>query len=145
MSEGATTQQSSSFFPQLPIEPVAAGTSLIDTDEVFGFRWPLADALIDVTLPCPHGAQGGDLRAMILGDIRYGNRILVDIHADKECAETGTWLAAELRVDVATSCGGVYLKVLQIQARMASVVSPVLPWGLPVGLGGLPRLEEQRS
>jgi hypothetical protein len=23
---------------------------------------------------------------MILGDIRHGNRILVDIHSDKECA-----------------------------------------------------------
>jgi hypothetical protein len=68
------------------IEPVATGASLIDKDEVFGFRWHLTDELIDVTRSCPHGAQGGDLSAMSLGDIRDGNRIVVDIHSDKECA-----------------------------------------------------------
>jgi hypothetical protein len=77
------------FFPEIPLEPVAAGASLRDKDEVCGFRWHLPDKLIDITLACPNGAQGGDLGAMRLGDIRHGNRLFVDIHADKECARLG--------------------------------------------------------
>jgi hypothetical protein len=74
------------FFLQIPIEPGATGASLRDKDEVVGFRWPLADEWINVTLTCPKGAQGGHCGAMILGDIRHSNGILVDIHADEECA-----------------------------------------------------------
>jgi hypothetical protein len=74
------------FFPQIPLEPVATGTSLRDKDEVFGFRWHLADALIDVALTCPNGAQVRYLSAMVLGDRRHGNSIFVDIHANEECA-----------------------------------------------------------
>jgi hypothetical protein len=28
----------------------------------------------------------GDLSAMVLGDIRHGNRIFVNIHSDEECS-----------------------------------------------------------
>jgi len=74
------------FLPQIPIEPVATRASLIDKDEVFGFRWHLADELIDVALTCPNGSQVSHLSAMVLGDIRHGNRIFVDIHSNEECA-----------------------------------------------------------
>lgn len=77
------------FFLQITIEPIATRPRFVDEDKVLGVRWHLADELIDVTLSCPHGAQGGDLGAMILGDIRHGNRILVDIHSDTECARLG--------------------------------------------------------
>jgi hypothetical protein len=74
------------FFPQIPIEPVATRASLIDKDEVFGFRLHLADELIAVALTCPNGSQVSHLSAMVLGDIRHGNRIFVDIHSNEECA-----------------------------------------------------------
>jgi hypothetical protein len=53
---------------------------------MFGFRLHFTDELIDVTLTGPNGAQVGYLSAMVLGDIRHGNRIFVDIHSDEECA-----------------------------------------------------------
>src|SRR5262249_41620701 len=77
------------FFHQIPIEPVATGPRFIDEHQMCGFRLHLTDEVIDVTLACPNGAQGGDLGAMLLGDIRDGNRLFVDIHSDKECARLG--------------------------------------------------------
>jgi hypothetical protein len=74
------------FVPERPIAPGATGASLRDKEEVCGFRWHRTEEVIDVTLACPHGAQGGDLGAMLLGDIRHGHRRLVDIHAEEECA-----------------------------------------------------------
>jgi len=74
------------FWPEIPLEPVATGARLRDQDEGGGLRLPLADHLIDGTLACPNGAQGGDCGAMLLGAIRYGNRLFVDIHADEACA-----------------------------------------------------------
>src|SRR5215510_10719632 len=72
--------------PQIPREPGATGTSLREKDAVWGLRWHRADEWIAVTRPGPPSAQGGDLGAMLLGDIRHGHRILVDIQAAKECA-----------------------------------------------------------
>jgi len=74
------------FLPQIPLEPGATRASLIDKEEVCGFRWHLADALIDVALTCPNGSQVRHLSAMVLGDIRHGNSIFVDIHSNEECA-----------------------------------------------------------
>ena len=53
---------------------------------MFGRRWPLAEAWIDVTLTCPNGPEGEDLGAVILCDIGNGDGIRVDIHSDIECA-----------------------------------------------------------
>ena len=53
---------------------------------MFGFRLHFAYELIDVTLAGANGAQVGHLSAVILGDIRHGNRLFVDIHSDEECA-----------------------------------------------------------
>ena len=77
------------FFRQIAVEPVATGSGFIDKDEVCGLGLHLADELIDVTLTRANGAQVGHLGAMILGDIRHGNGVLVDIHADEECARLG--------------------------------------------------------
>ena len=74
------------FVLQIPLEPGATGASLRDKDEVCGFRWHLAEEWINVTLTCPNGAQGGHCGAMLLGDIRPSNGILVDSHADEACA-----------------------------------------------------------
>jgi hypothetical protein len=77
------------FFLQIPLEPRATRPRCVDEEKVLGVRWHRAEEWIDVTLSCPNGAQGGDLGAMLLGDIRHGNRILVDIHAEKEGARLG--------------------------------------------------------
>jgi hypothetical protein len=45
------------FLPEIPIEPGATGTSLIDKDAVCGLRLHRPDELINVTLSCPNGAQ----------------------------------------------------------------------------------------
>jgi hypothetical protein len=74
------------FFRQIAVEPVAARARFIDEDEVFGLRLHLADELIDITLTSPNGSQVSHLSAMVLGDIRHGNRIFVDIHSNEECA-----------------------------------------------------------
>ena len=52
-------------------------------------RWPLTKKVIDSTLLCSKSAYRGDLGALVLGDIRHGKRVLVDIPADKECARLG--------------------------------------------------------
>lgn len=74
------------FFHQMPIEPGTTGASLIDKDEMCRFGLHLAEALIDVALAGTDGPQVGALSSMVLSDIRHGDRIFVDIHADKECA-----------------------------------------------------------
>jgi hypothetical protein len=75
-----------SIFPR-PAE-IAHGfiSHLIDKDQTCGLGVPLADALLHGTLAGANRSEGGDLCAVLLGDIRYGNRILVDIHANEECA-----------------------------------------------------------
>jgi hypothetical protein len=74
------------FVAQIAIEPVATRTGCIDQNERCGLRVPLADELITVTLARTDGPQVDALGAMILGDIRHGNRVLVDIHSQEECA-----------------------------------------------------------
>jgi hypothetical protein len=56
---------------------------------MLGLGWPLADEVIAITLARANGAEEGDRGAVILRHIRYGNRLLVDIHADEECARLG--------------------------------------------------------
>jgi hypothetical protein len=74
------------FFPALPLEPLAPGASLRDKAEGVGLRWHFPDALIDIALPGPKGAQVRHLRARVLGASRPGNRLLVDLHAHAEGA-----------------------------------------------------------
>ena len=77
------------FFLQRTREPLATRPRCVDEEKVLGFRWPLAEELSAVTRSWPKGAPGGDLGAMSLDDLRHGHRILVDIHAEKECARLG--------------------------------------------------------
>jgi hypothetical protein len=71
---------------ELALEPGATGARFIDTHQRCGRRWPLADEVIDVTRPRPHGAQGAHLRAVLVGDICHSTRLLMDIHAAEKCA-----------------------------------------------------------
>ena len=77
------------FFPQIPVEPVTTRAGFIDKDEMFGLGLHFADKLINVTLAGANGAEEGDLGAVVLHHIRYGNRLFVDIHTDEECARLG--------------------------------------------------------
>jgi hypothetical protein len=74
------------FVPEIPLEPRATRAGLRDTDEVLGLRLHCPDEGIHVTRTSPHGAQGGDRSARVLGDIRHGHRLFVDVHADEACA-----------------------------------------------------------
>ena len=56
---------------------------------MFGLRWHLADELLNVTLAGANGAEEGDLGPVLLSHISHGNRLLVDIHSDEECARLG--------------------------------------------------------
>jgi hypothetical protein len=74
------------FLHQIPLEPGATGTSFRDEDHVCGLRWHLAEALLKVTLAGAKTAERGDRGAMSLSYRGDRDRVLVDIHADKECA-----------------------------------------------------------
>jgi hypothetical protein len=74
------------LFRQRAGEPVATRTRCRDEEAGCGHGWPLTDAVIDVTLTRPPGAQSGHLRAVLLGNLRHGTRLVVDLHADEACA-----------------------------------------------------------
>jgi len=74
------------FLRQVPIEPVAAGASFIDEDELLAFGLELPDQLVDITLPSPDRAEGDDLCAMVLGDIGDRDGLFMDIHSNVERA-----------------------------------------------------------
>jgi hypothetical protein len=63
-----------------------AGTGLRDKDERRAFGLQPSDQLIDVTLARPDVAEGDALGTVILGSIRHGKSIFVDIKTDVECA-----------------------------------------------------------
>jgi hypothetical protein len=56
---------------------------------MFGLGLHLADEVIDITLARANGAEEGDLGPVLLSHISHGNRLLVDIHSDEECARLG--------------------------------------------------------
>jgi len=70
---------------QIAIEPVPAGTRLINEEELAGFALELADELVDVALTGADGAEGEDLGARGLGNVGNGDSFLVDIKTDEEC------------------------------------------------------------
>lgn len=74
------------LFAQIPLEPGATRTGRRDDEQMFGLGMHLTDELINVTWTGAKAAEGGDLGAMILSDIGDRNRVLVNIHSDKECA-----------------------------------------------------------
>jgi hypothetical protein len=73
-------------FGERPVEPVATGTGFIDKDQLLGLGVHLADELSNITLAGADGPEGEDFGAVILGDIRHGNCVFVDIQSDEECA-----------------------------------------------------------
>jgi hypothetical protein len=77
------------FLLEIPIEPRATRPRFVDEEKVLGFRWHLADALINITLTCADRPIVGDLSARLLCRVRDSHRLFVDIHADEECARLG--------------------------------------------------------
>lgn len=58
----------------------------IDEAEVCGFGLPRADALVDVSVSGADTSEGHDLGTVVLRDVRHGNRVFVNVHANAECA-----------------------------------------------------------
>jgi hypothetical protein len=73
-----------SFVAQIPVEPVAAGASFVDKNQVFGLRVQLPAELIDVGMSGANGAAVNDLRVMIARDVGDRNRVFMDIQSDVE-------------------------------------------------------------
>jgi hypothetical protein len=71
---------------QIAIEPRAARTGLVHTDQVLAFRRQLTDALIDVAWSSTNGTQANDSGRMVFGTIGHRDRVLMDIHADVKSA-----------------------------------------------------------
>jgi hypothetical protein len=67
-------------------EPVATGSSFRDEEEVCGCGWHLTDHLIDVRLSGAEAAEGGHFSAVLLRHVGDASCIVVDVHADEECA-----------------------------------------------------------
>jgi hypothetical protein len=74
------------FFCQIALEPGATGTGFVDEDQLWGLRWHVADELSAVTLAGAKSSERGDLSTMILSHRGDRHRVLVDIHADVQCA-----------------------------------------------------------
>lgn len=49
---------------------------------------PIEPRYLLLVLTSPHGAQGGRLSAVILGNIRHGNCIGVDLHSEPSLEPT---------------------------------------------------------
>ena len=74
------------FFHQVAIEPVAAGASFVDEDELRTLRLQMPKQLINIALPGPDRAEGDNLGAMFLGDIGDRDGLFMDIHSNIERA-----------------------------------------------------------
>jgi hypothetical protein len=70
------------LFHEIPGEPVATRPRLIDKDQRFGLGVHVAHELITIGLPGADRAEIDDLGVVVCGDIGYGNRVFVAIHAD---------------------------------------------------------------
>jgi hypothetical protein len=67
------------FLRPIARAPVASGTRFIDNDQMCGFGWHLADEVVNVTLACADGPEGGDLGVVLLSDVGNRNGLLMDI------------------------------------------------------------------
>jgi hypothetical protein len=74
---------------EIAIEPLATGAGFRDKDQRGGFGWHLTDHLGDVTWSGADAAEVEDLGAVLLRHVGDTHRLLVDIHADDECARLG--------------------------------------------------------
>ena len=75
------------FFPgQVAIQPVAAGTGLVDEDQSGGFGFQCADQFIDIALAGADGTEGDDVSAPRLRCIGDRDGFLVDVETDVECS-----------------------------------------------------------
>jgi hypothetical protein len=73
-------------FAQMLVEPIAAWPGFIDENAMGSLGLACADAVLDVGLPRPDGAEVGDLSTVVLRDRRDRDRVLMDIPADGERA-----------------------------------------------------------
>ena len=80
------TTADGAFFRQVAIEPIAAGASFVDEDELLTLRLQLSKQLINIALPGSDSAEGDNLCAMCLGDIGDRDRLFMHIHSDIERA-----------------------------------------------------------
>jgi hypothetical protein len=74
------------FLRQITIEPGPTGSGFIDEDPVWGFGVQRAHALINVAWPSANGAEVDHLSIALLGDISYGDGVVVDLETTRECA-----------------------------------------------------------
>ncbi len=72
--------------PLEALEPVAAGTSFVDEDELLPLRLQMPKQLINIALPGPDGAEGDHLGTMLLGHRGDRNGLCMDIHSNVERA-----------------------------------------------------------
>jgi hypothetical protein len=70
-------------------EPVSTGTGLSDKNALRACGVQPPDEVIAVTLARPDGAASEDLGTVILGSLRHGTRVFVDIETDVACARRG--------------------------------------------------------
>jgi hypothetical protein len=70
------------FFAQIPGEPLAAWPGFIDENEMVSLGLECADAVIDVGLSRPDGAEVGALSTVVLRDRRDRERVFMDIQAN---------------------------------------------------------------
>jgi hypothetical protein len=77
------------FLRQRAVELRAARTGCVAEEELLGLGSPLADAWIDSTLTGADGPKRGDSSAVSLRHVSHGHRLLVDLHAEAECARLG--------------------------------------------------------
>jgi hypothetical protein len=74
------------FCRQRALEAGAARTGCVDEAQMVSLGRHLAEEWSNGTLAGAHGTQVGPLGAMRVSDLRHGNRLLVPVHPDKECA-----------------------------------------------------------
>jgi hypothetical protein len=74
------------FFGPRALEPGATGASFIDEDEGVGLRLQRTKELLTITLAGANAAEVGALSAVLVSHVGHGHRLLVDVHADEECA-----------------------------------------------------------
>jgi hypothetical protein len=71
---------------EIPRAPGATGASVVDEEEMFGVRLHLTHEVIDIPLACPNRSELGDRSPIILRHVGDSTRVVVDIHAQEECA-----------------------------------------------------------
>jgi hypothetical protein len=67
------------FLREIAIEPVPTGSRFIDKNQMLGFGLQLADEVVDVTLACADGTEGGNLGTMLSRNVGDRNRLFVHV------------------------------------------------------------------